>query len=205
MLPQPDPLPDHLPAPIDDGAARHLPGRHMPPIELGATDDTVIRLDRVATGRWVLFIYPLTGRPGVDMPKGWDEIPGARGCSQEVCGFRDNLAGLQAEGIEQVLALSTDGTRYQQDLARRFHLPYRLLSDPSRLLAQALELPTFDAAGMTLYKRLTMIVRGTTIEHVFYPIFPPDAHAAEVAEWLRGSPSSLAGEGRRGGSETGMA
>jgi peroxiredoxin/DNA-binding transcriptional MerR regulator len=174
MLPQPDPLPDQLPAPVDDGAARHLPGRRLPPIELRATDDTLLRLDRVARGRWVLFMYPLTGRPGIDMPKGWDEIPGARGCSQEVCGFRDNLDALQAQGIQRVLALSSDGTQYQQDLARRFHLPYQLLSDPSRLLAQALDLPTFDAAGLTLYKRLTMIIRGSTIEHVFYPIFPPD-------------------------------
>lgn len=188
MLPQPDPLPDDLPAPVDDGAARHLPGRSLPPLAFRATDDTLMQLNQVASGRWVLFIYPLTGRPGVDMPKGWDQIPGARGCSHEVCGFRDHLADLQAQGIAQVLALSSDGTQYQQDLTRRFHLPYRMLSDPELSLGRALQLPTFDANGMTLYKRLTMIVRGTTIEHVFYPIFPPDTHAAEVAEWLRANP-----------------
>jgi peroxiredoxin/DNA-binding transcriptional MerR regulator len=188
MLPQPDPLPKDLPTPIDDGAARDLPGRVLPALELPATDGSKVRLNSVATGRWVLFIYPLTGRPGVDMPSGWDQIPGARGCSQEACSFRDHLGALQAQGAQQVLALSTDGTQYQQDLTRRFHLPYRMLSDPALSLARALDLPTFDANGMTLYKRLTMIVRGNQIEHVFYPIFPPDAHASEVLEWLRANP-----------------
>jgi peroxiredoxin len=136
----------------------------------------------------VLFIYPLTGKPGVDVPKGWNEIPGARGCSQEACGFRDNWAELQEQGVETVLALSTDRTEYQQALVRRFHLPYRLLSDPARSLGQALDLPTFNGLGTTMYRRLTMVVRGTTIEHVFYPIFPPDSHASEVVAWLKAHP-----------------
>ena len=132
----------------------------------------------------MLFVYPSTGKPGADIPKGWNEIPGARGCSQEACSFRDGLAALKAAGAEQVVALSTDPTEYQQALVRRLLLPYPMLSDPKRLLGRALDLPTFDANGMTLYKRLTMIVRGDTIEHVFYPIFPPDRHASEVLAWL---------------------
>ena len=187
-LPQPDPLPDNLPRPTDDGGARHLPGQVLPPITLPATSGSLVRLDRVADGRWVLFIYPSTGKPGEPIPIGWNEIPGARGCSHEACGFRDNIAAFERLGIEAVLALSSDRTEYQQAVVRRFHLPYLMLSDPALSLAAALKLPTFQALGKTLYKRLTMILRDRTIEHVFYPIFPPDTHAAEVLDWLTANP-----------------
>ena len=190
MLPAAAPLPPDLPAPQDDGAARHLPGRRLPPLALRATDGAAVALDDVSAGRWVLFVYPLTGDPAAALPRGWDQIPGARGCSQEACGFRDNLAALREDGAEQVLALSSDDSRYQQDLARRLHLPYPLLSDPELRLAGALDLPTFRADGWTLYKRLTLVVDGATIEHVFYPVFPPDTHAAQVLDWLRAHPRS---------------
>ncbi|MCT2592431.1 redoxin family protein [Streptomyces sp. N2-109] len=186
--PQPDPLPDALPAPVDDGAARHLPGRRLPALSLPSTDGEDVALEAVSSGRWVLFLYPLTGEPGRDMPRGWDEIPGARGCSQEACGFRDNLAALRASGAERVLALSSDLGEYQQSLVTRLHLPYPLLSDPGLSLAGALGLPTFEAHGKTLHRRLTMIVDGDRIAHVFYPVFPPDTHAAHVAEWLAANP-----------------
>jgi peroxiredoxin/DNA-binding transcriptional MerR regulator len=194
--PSADPLPAGLPAPVDDGAARRLPGRVLPALELSATDGSAVRLDDVAPGRWVLFVYPLTGEPGVDVPRGWDEIPGARGCSQEACGFRDNLRDLQDAGVEEVLALSSDRIQYQQELAARLHLPYRLLSDPGLRVADALELPTFTAQAVPrdvggsqrLYKRLTLVLDGPTVEHVFYPVFPPDRHAAEVLAWVRDRP-----------------
>src|ERR1700675_4402616 len=150
MLPQPDALPDDLPVPADDGAARHLPGRRLPGLALQATDGSQVRLDHVSAGRWVLFIYPSTGKPGADVPQGWNEIPGARGCSQEACNFRDNLAALKAEGAARVFALSSDPSEYQQDLVRRMNLPYPMLSDPMRSLGRALDLPTFDGNGMTL-------------------------------------------------------
>ena len=152
------------------------------------TDRSQVRLDAVSTGRWVLYRYPLTGEPGVDVPREWDEIPGARGRSQQACSFRDNLSALQDAGAQHVLALSTDAADYQQDLVRRLHLPYPMLSDPGLRLAQALDLPTFRDNGMTLYKRLTMVVTGDRIEHVLHPIFPPDAHAQEVLDWLRAYP-----------------
>jgi len=195
-LPQVGPLPTGLPAPVDDGAARHLSGRVLPALELPATDGSTVRLDRLAGGRWVLFVYPLTGEPGLDVPRGWDEIPGARGCSQEVCSFRDKLRELKDAGVEEVVALSSDRTRYQQELAARLHLPYRLLSDPELRAADVLELPTFTAhavprgsdAPQRLYKRLTLVLDGPAIEHVFYPVFPPDRHADEVLDWVRNHP-----------------
>lgn len=185
MLPQADPLPTDLPAPMDDGAAAHLPGRTLPALPFTATDGSEIRLDMVSDGRWVLFLYPLTGDPAADIPEGWNEIPGARGCSQEACSFRDNLDALSAEGVDRVLALSSDRAEYQQALVDRLHLPYPMLSDPRLTLAHALQLPTFEADGQTLYRRLTLVLRGATVEHVFYPVFPPDTHADEVAQWFR--------------------
>ncbi len=192
-LPQPAPLPDGLIAPVDDGAAAHLPGRMLPAVSLPGTDGKPVALNEVTTGRWVLFCYPLTGEPGVDVPRGWDEIPGARGCSQEACSFRDQLGALHEAGAEQVLAVSSDASAYQRELADRLHLPYPLLSDPTLMLAEALGLPTFtaqvtprrDGGGQRLYKRLTLVLAGTRIEHVFYPVFPPDAHATQVLDWLR--------------------
>lgn len=185
MLPQADPLPADLPAPVDDGAAAHLPGRTLPALSFTGTDGSGIRLDAVSDDRWVLFLYPLTGDPAADIPEGWNEIPGARGCSQEACGFRDNLDALRAEGVDRVLALSSDRADYQRALVDRLHLPYPMLSDPRLTLADELELPTFEANGQTLYRRLTLVLRGATIEHVFYPVFPPDTHAHEVARWFR--------------------
>jgi peroxiredoxin len=138
----------------------------------------------VASGRWILFIYPLTGQPGADIPEGWDAIPGARGCSQEACGFRDNMSGLRAGGIEQVVALSSDRHEYQTALVNKFHLPYAMLSDENHELAAALNLPLFEGDGKTLYRRITLVADGTRIEHVFYPIFPPNTHAEEVVQWL---------------------
>ncbi|MFE9354939.1 MerR family transcriptional regulator [Streptomyces olivaceoviridis] len=185
MLPQADPLPADLPAPVDDGAAAHLTGRTLPALAFAATDGSDITLDTVSDGRWVLFLYPLTGDPAADIPEGWNDIPGARGCSQEACGFRDNLDALRAEGVDRVLALSSDRAEYQRALVDRLHLPYPMLSDPQLTLADELKLPTFEANGQTLYRRLTLVLRGATIEHVFYPVFPPDTHADEVTRWFR--------------------
>jgi len=195
-LPQPAPLPDGLIAPLDDGAAAHLPGCTLPALSLLATDGTSVSLTEVARGRWVLFCYPLTGEPGVDVPRGWDEIPGARGCSQQVCSFRDQLGALHEAGVQQVLAVSSDASAYQSELSQRLHLPYPLLSDPALMLADALGLPTFTAqttprrhsGPQRLYKRLTLVLDGTRVEHVFYPVFPPDTHATQVVDWLREHP-----------------
>ena len=177
-------LPADLPAPEDDGAADHLRGTPMPHIELLSTGGRTVALDRLGPGRTVLYIYPMTGQPGVDLPEGWNAIPGARGCTPESCGFRDHHAELRAAGADTVYGLSSQSTAYQAELAERLGLPFEILSDTGHELVQALDLPTFTAGGERLYKRLTMIVSDGRIEHVFYPIFPPDEHAAQVLEWL---------------------
>jgi peroxiredoxin len=178
-------LPEDLPAPEDDGAADHLPGMELPPIALPATDGREVRLDRVGAPRAVVFAYPRTGRPGEpSLVEDWDLIPGARGCTPESCGFRDHHSELVALGAE-VFGLSTQDTAYQRELADRLALPYPVLSDAGLRLASALRLPTFEAAGQTLLRRLTLVLREGRIEHVFYPVFPPDGHAEEVLAWLR--------------------
>jgi peroxiredoxin len=137
-----------------------------------------------------VYIYPMTGRPGVALPEGWDDIPGARGCTPESCGFRNLDAELRAAGAAQVFGLSSQPTGYQAEAVDRLHLPFAMLSDERLALADALGLPTFTVDGMRLYRRLTMIITGGIIEHVFYPIFPPDQHAQEVLDWLRANPRS---------------
>ncbi len=181
-----DTLPADLPRPVDDGAADHLPGLALPSIALPRTDGDVENLAQLPRGRSVLYIYPRSGVPGEPLPDGWDEIPGARGCTPESCGFRDHFAHLRAAGAAAVFGVSSQDTDYQRELVARLALPYLLLSDTGHQLADALELPTFDVAGMRLYKRITLIVADGRIEHAFYPIFPPDTHAEQVLTWLRG-------------------
>ena len=179
-------LPTDLPAPEDDGAADHLPGMRVPHIVLPSTGGGDVALDQLGPGRAVVYVYPMTGQPGVDLPEGWNAIPGARGCTPEACGFRDHYADLRAAGAATVYGLSSQSTAYQTELAERLGLPFEILSDPEHELARALDLPTFTAGGQLLYKRLTLVIADSRIEHAFYPIFPPDEHAAQVLGWLRG-------------------
>lgn len=178
-------LPDDLPKPVDDGAGDHLPGRAIPALTLAATDGSSVSLDAPRPGRTVLYLYPMTGVPGQPLPDGWNAIPGARGCTPESCGFRDHHAELAAAGAPTVFGLSSQSSAYQAEFAQRAMLPFPILSDESLELARALRLPTFETAGMRLYKRLTLIIADGRIEHVFYPVFPPDTHAEVVLAWLR--------------------
>ena len=176
-------LPANLPVPVDDGACDHLPGMRLPAIALPATDGRTVDLSTLS-GRSIVYAYPRTGRPNEPLPAGWDEIPGARGCTPQSCAYRDLAAELGALGA-RVFGLSTQDTAYQQEAAERLHLPFPLLSDERRELTTALSLPTFEVDGMTLIKRLTLVIDDGAIETVFYPVFPPDADAAHVAAWLR--------------------
>lgn len=179
-----DQLPSDLPAPADDGACAHLPGLAFPAIPLPATDGRLVAVAAASRlMRTVLYIYPRTGRPGEPLPTDWDLIPGARGCTPEACAFRDHHAELRALGA-QVFGLSTQSTDYQQEMVERLHLPFPVLSDADLALTTALRLPTFTVDGMTLIKRLTLVVDQGVITHLFYPVFPPDGHAAEVIRWL---------------------
>jgi peroxiredoxin len=181
-------LPDDLPRPVDDGAAAHLPGMELPPIVLPATGGTEVSLARLR-GPTVVYAYPRTGRPGEpSLVEHWDQIPGARGCTPEACGFRDHYAELEALGVG-VFGLSTQDTEYQREAVDRLGLPFPILSDRRLELTRALRLPTFDVGGETLLRRVTLVVESGRIEHVFYPVFPPDAHAAEVLSWLGGRPA----------------
>ena len=180
-------LPPDLPVPEDDAAADHLPGAELPHLSLPSTAGSELDLREAADGTLVLYIYPRTGKPGQPLPPGWDDIPGARGCTPESCAFRDHAVEIEKLGA-RVLGLSAQSLADQHEFAERVGLPYPILSDPELELAKALDLPTFDVAGMTLYKRITLIVRDARIAHVFYPVFPPDRNAADVVEWLRSNP-----------------
>lgn len=144
------------------------------------------------SGRIVVYAYPRTGQPGTDNPENWDLIPGARGCTPQSCSFRDHFTELKALGVDHLFGLSTQDTAYQREAAERLHLPFPLLSDAELQLTAALELPTFTVDGMTLLKRLTLIIEDARIVHVFYPVFPPDRNAADVVNWLseRANPRS---------------
>ncbi|SNT51935.1 Peroxiredoxin [Streptosporangium subroseum] len=182
-------LPADLPVPEDDGAADHLPGRRAPHVELLGTAGESVALDALGSGRSVIYIYPLTGRPDGDLPQGWNDIPGARGCTTEACDFRDHHGELVAAGAVRVFGLSSQDDEYQREVVERLHLPFAMLSDLGLRLADELNLPTFEADGMTLYRRLTLIIRNGVIEHVFYPVFPPNEHAQQVLAWLRENPA----------------
>ena len=172
-----------IPAPVDDGAARHLMGARMASVPLAATDGRSIDLSAIP-GRVVLYAYPRTGKPGAENPEGWDLIPGARGCTPQSCSFRDHFAELKALGVDHLFGLSTQDTAYQQEAAKRLHLPFPILSDQHLKLTQAMNLPVFKTGGMTLLKRFTLLIRDGRVEHVFYPVFPPDRSASDVIDFL---------------------
>jgi peroxiredoxin len=175
-------LPKDLPVPIDDGACDHLAGMRVPSVPLKSTAGRVVD-PATLPGRTVLYCYPRTGRPDVEPPQGWNEIPGARGCTPESCAFRDHFKELHALGAK-VFGLSAQSSADQREAAERLHLPFELLSDAKLAFANTLGLPTFQIESMTLIKRLTLVLRDARIEKVFYPVFPPDRHAEEVAAWL---------------------
>jgi peroxiredoxin len=174
-----------IPAPNDDGAARHLLGLFLPAVSLPATDGRRITLADCA-GRTVVYAYPRMGKPGqIALVDGWDEIPGARGCTPQSCAFRDHFAELSAAGAAGVFGLSTQNTAYQAEAVARLHLPFPILSDEKLELAKALALPTFEVANTTLLKRLAMVIDDGRITQVFYPVFPPDRNAGDVLAWLK--------------------
>src|SRR5919109_4839491 len=179
-------LPADLPVPEDDGAADHLPGAAVPPLRLARAGGGELDLAEAAPGMLVAFVYPRTGTPGIPSPRGWDDIPGARGCTPQSCAFRD-LHGELSELGATVVGISAMDPHEQAEFGRRERIPYPLLNDRALRLAEELGLPTFEAAGMRLYKRLTFVARRAAIVKVFYPVFPPDRNAAEVVQWLRAS------------------
>ena len=177
-----------IPAPLDDGAAAHLVGMTVPPVNLVATNDTSVTLSALP-GRTVVFGYPRTGEPGkIALVDDWDMIPGARGCTPQTCAFRDLFADLKAAGARQVFGLSTQSNEYQTEMASRLHLPFPVLSDERLQLTRALGLPTMEVARLTMIKRLALIIDDARITHVFYPVFPPDRNAGDVLAWLKANP-----------------
>lgn len=176
-------LPADLPVPDDDGAARHLVGMSLPAIPLMSTSGHTVDLAQLS-GLAVIYAYPKTGVPGVESPDGWDDMPGARGCTPQACGFRDHYSLLRDLGVSDVYGLSAQGSEYQQEAVARLHLPFEMLSDSAFELANALNLPTFELNGTRYHCRLTLVVEGSEIVHTFYPVFPPDTHAAAVQAWV---------------------
>ena len=175
-------VPEGLPEPKDDGACDHLPGMKLPSVSLTSTSGDHIDVSALA-GTTVVYCYPLTGRPDRKLPQGWDEIPGARGCTPQSCAFRDHHTELKDLG-SRVFGLSAQSTAYQREAAERLNLPYGLLSDENLEFAEALGLPTFEADGMILIKRLTLVIESGEILKAFYPVFPPGRNAEEVIGWL---------------------
>jgi peroxiredoxin len=173
-------LPPDLPVPEDDGAADHLVGLELPDLTVSSSQGDVNVRDFD-----VLYLYPRSGRPGVPLLPGWDETPGARGCTPQSCAFRDHAQELAELGA-LVAGLSAQTLDDQVEFAERNHVPYPVIADPELRLGQALRLPTFDVGGVTLYKRITLVVEACAIAKVFYPVFPPDKNAEEVVTWLRG-------------------
>ncbi len=181
-------LPKELPIPVDDGACAHLQGMFMPDVNLQSTRGRQVNIGEVSSNKTVFFFYPMTGKPGVPLPKGWDLIPGARGCTPESCSYRDHYREFRDLGFE-VFGISSQTTEDQKEFSQRSGITYEILSDSKLELARALRLPTFtvEEVERPLIRRLTLIAKERKIEKVFYPIFPPDKNADQVLEYLHQS------------------
>lgn len=174
-------LPEGLPVPVNDGQAAHLTGLRVPDTSLPCTSGSHFTLNHE---KLVIYVYPLTGQPNVALPVGWDEIPGARGCTPQACDFSDHHLQFKNLGA-LVFGLSTQTTEYQLALKNRLHLPFDLLSDVDLQLKKSLDLPVFKVGNLTLYKRLTLVIEQNIIKKVFYPVFPPNQNASQVLDWLK--------------------
>ncbi len=175
-------LPRDLPVPQDDGSTNHLKGMKLPNVSLIGTNGKTVNFGDIK-GKLVIYCYPMTGQPNVALPDGWDQIPGARGCTPQSCSFRDHYQELQALGAE-VVGLSVQTAEYQKEMADRLHLSFPVVSDVNYQFQKALNMPTFVAAGMTLLKRVTLITSNGVIEAVHYPIFPSDSDPSWVIDYL---------------------
>lgn len=175
-------IPVDLPIPVDDGACEHLENMRIPNVSLWSTDDQEINLSSLS-GWNVIFCYPMTGRPGVSIPEGWVQIPGAAGCTPQACSYRDNHTELKRNGVA-VYGLSTQTSAAQKEASNRLGLPYPLLSDANHSFSSALKLPLLEVGGSKLIKRLTLILKDGVIKKCFYPVFPPDKNVVEVIAWL---------------------
>jgi peroxiredoxin len=182
-------LPADLPVPKDDGACSHLQGMAIPAISLKSTAGSLVNLAETRD-RTVVYCYPRTGQPDQPVPKNWDAIPGARGCTPQSCSFRDHYQELINAGAAHVFGLSSQDTDYQHKAVERLHLPFPLLSDPELRFADALKLPTFQFDAMTLIKRLTLIIDDGRITKVLYPVFPPNKSAEQTLQWLLENPAA---------------
>lgn len=174
---------NELPEPKDDGKAEHLSNKVMPNLELPSTAGGTVNLGKLR-GWHVLFFYPMTGQPETPLPNGWDEIPGARGCTPQSCAFRDLSQELAKKGVSSVFGISTQSTEYQTEAANRLDLPFALLSDVDLNLTRNLHLPTFEVSGMVLIKRLTLVLHNAEVKRLFYPVFPPDQNPTEVLKFM---------------------
>ncbi len=172
-----------IPTPDDDGAANHLTGAKIASVDLPSTTGQNIDLSALK-GRSILYAYPMTGRPDISLPEGWDTIPGARGCTPQSCAFRDHAQELSQHGVQHIFGISTQDTQYQQEAVERLHLPFPLLSDAGLEFADAMRLPTFQVDEMTLLKRLALVIDDGSVTHAFYPVFPPDQSAQVIIDWL---------------------
>lgn len=175
-------IPNDLPIPLDDGACGHLQNTRMPDVSLWSTYDREINQSKLP-GWNVIFCYPMTGRPGLAIPAGWVQIPGAAGCTPQVCSYRENHGVLSGHSVG-IYGISTQTSEAQKEASTRLGLPYPLLSDADHSFSSALKLPLFEVDGLKLIKRLTLIIQDGVILKCFYPVFPPDKNVVEVMDWL---------------------
>ncbi|MCS7142880.1 MAG: peroxiredoxin [Aigarchaeota archaeon] len=114
----------------------------------------------------VLFFYPKDGSPG---------------CTREACGMRDAHGELGRLGYA-VVGVSADTVRSHKMFAERNSLPYLLLSDPTKKVAEM-----YDALSLfkVFVRRVTYVIdKGGTIKFI-YKGLNPSSHVREVLNFIK--------------------
>ncbi|VAW52529.1 Alkyl hydroperoxide reductase subunit C-like protein [hydrothermal vent metagenome] len=176
-------LPEGLPVPVDDGACNHLEGAPFPSMLITVTPHATYDFSK-EKGINIIFFYPMIGHPDSLPMTGWNEIPGARGCTPQALSYKNYFRQITKLGV-RLFGASSQALKEQNDAIDRLKLPFELINDSSFLLSNALKLPTFQFNEIKMIKRLTLVVVDGVIKKVFYPVFPPNKNVDDVIVWLK--------------------
>ncbi len=144
-------------------------GSTAPAFDTRDGEGNSVRLKDLRGQKVVLYFYPKDDTPG---------------CTKEACSFRDAFADFKKAGIK-VLGISTDNEASHKKFARKFDLPFTLLTDTDHSISEAYgtygQKKFMGRSYMGVHRKTFLIDKKGKIKKIFEKV-KPDEHAREVLE-----------------------